>query len=148
MSGLMPCAMSARITPIWAKPRAAPLPRTRPMDGLLELMSVRLASATLLAMSVVLTGSSRPVFTSGGAVRTAARCQDKVKRGAKSATSNARHHCPIGWARRMRLEIAVIEIEKSRDVGVGPETFARLVWRRRRGGVYPVRADTGLCANP
>ena len=33
MSGLMPFASRVRMTPIWAKPRAAPLPSTSPMDG-------------------------------------------------------------------------------------------------------------------
>ena len=32
-SGTMPCAASVRITPIWAKPRAAPPPSASPMDG-------------------------------------------------------------------------------------------------------------------
>ena len=32
-SGTMPCAASVRITPIWAKPRAAPPPSASPMLG-------------------------------------------------------------------------------------------------------------------
>ena len=32
-SGTMPCAASVRITPIWAKPRAAPPPSASPMVG-------------------------------------------------------------------------------------------------------------------
>ena len=45
ISGRIPWASSALITPIWAKPRAAPAPRTRPMTGLrvpIRLHPVRL----------------------------------------------------------------------------------------------------------
>ena len=41
ISGLMPCASRALITPTWAKPRAAPAPRTKPTTGFLLLMRLQ-----------------------------------------------------------------------------------------------------------
>jgi hypothetical protein len=79
----------------------------------------------------------------------ARRRQDKVKRGGESATCNARHRRSGGFVHDMaqdtRLEIAVIEIEKSRDVGVG-QTVTCLRWGG--GGVRPVRARARFGTNP
>src|SRR5574343_2080304 len=45
-SGTMPCASSILITPMWAKPRAAPPPRARPIFGLAAGVSGALAGSS------------------------------------------------------------------------------------------------------
>src|ERR1700681_4382262 len=77
MSGLIPCASNARITPIWAKPRAAPLPSTSPMEGPPRLTSTFPASTVLT--SILLTRSSRLIHIPPQRDRQQLESQDMVK---------------------------------------------------------------------